>query len=143
MANGEAQCMTAIFNDVKAVLREHKDKRTYASMKEISSMYDLASQVWRRLYKSTAVKLSMSRLLRTVFKSNGIAPPTMHELMCHKVWRQSYYQIHLMPWYIMSTMRGKYTLDEKERACYAFLDTIRDEIKKHATLKHKKQWTKA
>ena len=141
MANGEAQCMTAIFNDVKAVLREHKDRRTYASMKGMSSMYDLTSQVWRRLYKSTAVKFSMATLLRTVFKSNGIAPPTMHELMCNKVWRQSYNQIHLMPWYIMSTMRGKYTLDEKARACYAFLDTIRDEIKKHAALKHKKQWT--
>ena len=135
--------MTAIFNEAKTILREHKDRRTYASMKGMSNMYDLASQVWRRLHKSTAVKLSMARLLRTVFESNGIAPPTTHELMCNKVWKQPYNSIHIMPWHIMSTMRGRYTIDEKERACYAFLDVIRDEIKKHFALKHKKQWTKA
>ena len=143
MANGEAQCMTAIFNDVKAVLRKHKDRGTYASMKGRSNIYDLLSQSWTRLHKSTAVKLSMAKLLRAVFESNSIAPPTIHEIMCHKIWRQSYNPIHVMPWYIMSTMRGKYTFDEKERVCYAFLDTIMDDIKKHAELKHKKQWTKA
>ena len=143
MTNGETQFITAIFNDIKAVIREHKDKRTYASMKERSNIDDLISQAWKRLYKSTAVKLNISRLLRTVFESNGIAPPTIHELMCHKVWKQSYNSMHLTPWFIMSTMHRKCTLAEKERVCHAFLNAIRGDIKKHAALQHKKQWTKA